>query len=198
MPLNKQTKLNLSSAQNRCTKLLFCNGYFQRKWTRWPEFKFWTRLIGFHIALIYLGNVWIQLFSLQLCVNSWPDWSFLTCYGNLSRRKKKYEFKPVKLPLKIDLESHLTRAEGLGKYISTTYMRCDQKVSKVGGRSKEKHSDSKQAAQMLYSYPLICYRLMKKERKKEKRKKGGWFSLAGFDGISTFVGYLMQNPFLYK
>ena len=28
--------------------------------------KSWTRLIVFHIALIPLGKVWIQLFSLQL------------------------------------------------------------------------------------------------------------------------------------
>ena len=37
------------------------------------EFKFWTRLIAFHIALIPLGKVWIQLFSLQLWVNSRTD-----------------------------------------------------------------------------------------------------------------------------
>ena len=34
-----------------------------RKWTRRHEFKTWTRLIAFHIALIPLGKVWIQLFS---------------------------------------------------------------------------------------------------------------------------------------
>ena len=33
----------------------------------------WTRLIAFHIALIPLGKVWIQLFSLQLWVNSRTD-----------------------------------------------------------------------------------------------------------------------------
>ena len=40
------------------------NGYHRRKWTRWQEFKSWTRLIAFHIALIPLEKVWIQLFSL--------------------------------------------------------------------------------------------------------------------------------------
>ena len=35
------------------------------KWTRRHEFKSWTRLIAFYIALIPLGKVWIQLFSLQ-------------------------------------------------------------------------------------------------------------------------------------
>ena len=44
-----------------------------RQWTRRHEFKSWTRLIAFHIALIPLGKVWIQLFSLQLWVNSRAD-----------------------------------------------------------------------------------------------------------------------------
>ena len=45
------------------------NGYRRRKWTWWHEFKPWTRLIAFHIVLIPLGKVGIQLFSLQLWVN---------------------------------------------------------------------------------------------------------------------------------
>ena len=40
------------------------------------EFKSWTRLIAFHIATIPLGKVWIQLFSLQLWVNSRADCFF--------------------------------------------------------------------------------------------------------------------------
>ena len=52
---------------------LWCNGYRRRKWTRRHEFKSRTRLITFHIALIPLGKVWIQLFSLQLWVNSSAD-----------------------------------------------------------------------------------------------------------------------------
>ena len=50
-----------------------CNGYRRRKWTRRHEFKSWMRMIAFHIALIPLGKVWIQLFSLQLWVNSRTD-----------------------------------------------------------------------------------------------------------------------------
>ena len=50
-----------------------CHGYRRRKWTRRHEFKYWTRLIAFHIALIPLGKVWIQLFSFQLWVNSRAD-----------------------------------------------------------------------------------------------------------------------------
>ena len=51
----------------------WCNGYRRRKWTRWHEFKSWTRLIAFHIALIPLGKVWIQLFFLRLWANSRAD-----------------------------------------------------------------------------------------------------------------------------
>ena len=56
--------------QRRCP---WCGGYRRRNWTRQHEFKSWTRLIAFHIALIPLGKVWIQLFSLQLWVNSRTD-----------------------------------------------------------------------------------------------------------------------------
>ena len=58
---------------NKATRCPWCNGYRRRKWTRRHEFKSWTRLIAFHIALIPLGKVWIQLFSLQLWVNSRTD-----------------------------------------------------------------------------------------------------------------------------
>ena len=51
----------------------WCSRYRCRKWTRRHEFKSWTRLIAFHIALILLGKVWIQLFSLQLWINSRTD-----------------------------------------------------------------------------------------------------------------------------
>ena len=54
-------------------EVLWCNGYRRRKWTRRHEFKSWTRLIAFHIALIPLGKVWIQLFSFQIWVNSRAD-----------------------------------------------------------------------------------------------------------------------------
>ena len=47
-------------------KIPWCNGYRHRNWTWRHEFKSWTRLIP-------LGKVWIQLFSLQLWVNSRTD-----------------------------------------------------------------------------------------------------------------------------
>ena len=57
-------------------------GYRRRKWTRRHEFKSWMRLVAFHIALIPLGKVWIQLFSLQLWVNSRTDWVLRPGWGN--------------------------------------------------------------------------------------------------------------------
>ena len=42
-------------------KCPWCNGYRRRKWTRRHQFKSWTRLIAFHIVLIPLRKVWIQL-----------------------------------------------------------------------------------------------------------------------------------------
>ena len=67
------------STFSRCP---WCNCYRRRKWTRRHEFKSWTRLIAFHIALIPLGKVWIQLFSLQLWVNSRKDYVLQPRWGN--------------------------------------------------------------------------------------------------------------------
>ena len=69
----------------RCS---WCNGYRRRKWTRQHEFKSWTRQIAFHVALIPLGKVWIQLFFLQLWVNSRADWVVQPWWGNKSRKRK--------------------------------------------------------------------------------------------------------------
>ena len=66
----------------------WCNSYRHRKWTRQHKFKFWMRPITFHIALIPLGKVWTQLFSLKLWVNSRTDWVLQPLWGNLSRRRK--------------------------------------------------------------------------------------------------------------
>ena len=67
------------STLRRCP---WCNGYHHRKWTQWHEFQSWTRLITFHITLIPLGKVWIQLFSLQLWVDSRTDWVLQPWWGN--------------------------------------------------------------------------------------------------------------------
>ena len=62
--------------------LLRCNGFRRRKWTRRREFKSLTILIAFHVALIPLGKVWIQLFSPQLWLNSRTDWVLQPWWGN--------------------------------------------------------------------------------------------------------------------
>ena len=59
--------LSLSLVEISCP---WYNGYRRRKETRRHEFKFWTKLMSFHKALIPLGNVWILFFSLWLWVNS--------------------------------------------------------------------------------------------------------------------------------
>ena len=63
-------------------RCLWCNGYRCRKWTQRCEFKSWTRMIAFHIALIPLGKVWFQFFSHQLWVNSWTDCVLQPWWGN--------------------------------------------------------------------------------------------------------------------
>ena len=86
-------------------RINWCNGYCRRKWTRRLEFKSWTRLIAFHIALIPLGKVWIQLFSLKLGSSA--------LVRQQVQEKENSELNPVKLRLKIDLVSYPARAEGL-------------------------------------------------------------------------------------
>ena len=86
----------------------WCNVY------RRHEFKSPTRLVAFHIALIPLGKVWIQLFSPQLWINSRVDYSS-ALVRQLVYEKENSEFKAVKLRLKIDLVSYPARTEGLGK-----------------------------------------------------------------------------------
>ena len=72
----------LFQSEKSHTKCPWWNGYRSRKWTRRHEFKSWTRRIAFHIALIPLGKVWIQLFSLQLWVNSRADCVLQPWRGN--------------------------------------------------------------------------------------------------------------------
>ena len=64
------------------TRCPWCNGYRRRKCTRRRKFKSWTRLIAFNIALIPLGKVWIQLFSLQLWVNNRTDYVLQPWWDN--------------------------------------------------------------------------------------------------------------------
>ena len=50
-----------------------CNGYCHRKRTQRLKYKFWARMVAFHIVLIHLEKVWIQLYSLLLWVNNWAN-----------------------------------------------------------------------------------------------------------------------------
>ena len=54
------TELTLKQCYSLKRRCQWCNWYRRRIWTRRHEFKSWTRLIAFHIALIPLGKVWIQ------------------------------------------------------------------------------------------------------------------------------------------
>ena len=68
--------------------IIWCNSYCRRKWTQRYEFKSWTKLIAFHIVVIPLGKVWIQLFSFQLWINSRADWTLEHRLGKQSKRRK--------------------------------------------------------------------------------------------------------------
>ena len=52
--LKREDESLLIANLNRCP---WCNGYRRWNWTRRHEFKSWTRLIAFHIALIHLGKI---------------------------------------------------------------------------------------------------------------------------------------------
>ena len=50
-----------------------------------------------------------------------------------------------------------------------------------------------------FSFPFLSFIMHSERERREQRDKNrlvGW--LFGIYGISTFVGYLMSNPFLYK
>ena len=100
-------------SNRRC---LWCNGYRRRKWTRWHEYKPWTRPIEFHIALIPLGKVWIQIFSLQLWVNSRADW-FFRLGEETSLREGKLWIQTCKTPLQNWPSVIYCPSGGVGEYI---------------------------------------------------------------------------------
>ena len=77
-------KLNVKKWQRsrRVKRRSWRNGYWRRKYTQLPEFKSWTKLFAFHIALIPLGKIYIQLFSLNLWLNSRVNWALYPWHGN--------------------------------------------------------------------------------------------------------------------
>ena len=52
----KNFKVTLISVPLFLRRYPWCNGYHRWKWTRRLEFKSWTRMIAFHIALIPMGK----------------------------------------------------------------------------------------------------------------------------------------------
>ena len=71
-----------------------------RKWTLLSEFKSSTKLLAFHILPLPLGMICIQVFSLQLSINSKENGFFkLGMTTNLGKGKLSNEFKPGKLRL---------------------------------------------------------------------------------------------------
>ena len=92
-------------------KCPWCNGYHRKKSTRLRVFKSWTRLIAFHIVLIPLGKVWIQLFSLQLWVNSRADWVLQPW-----SREGKLWIQTCKTPIRNWPRVISCPSRGIGKY----------------------------------------------------------------------------------
>ena len=76
---NKSVGRLLISNKNTWYYVIICklwyNSHHRRKWTWWTEFKSLTRLFVFHVGLIPLEKVWIQLFFLLPWVNSRADCS---------------------------------------------------------------------------------------------------------------------------
>ena len=54
-------------------------------------------------SMIHLGTVYIDLFSLQIWVNSRADWALYPWYGNQSRRRKTLNSYQLKSILKLTL-----------------------------------------------------------------------------------------------
>ena len=67
---------------------LCSNACHHRKWMQQPGFNSWMRLFVFPIVPISLRKAWIQLFSLQLWVNSRADYAILLWHGNQFRSRK--------------------------------------------------------------------------------------------------------------
>ena len=81
-----------SFINNSTLQRSWSNGYGRSKWTRWSELKSQTRLFEFHIVLVLLGKVWVQLFFLRLWINSRAGWAL----QQPVKKKENFDFKPVK------------------------------------------------------------------------------------------------------
>ena len=113
------------------------------KWTRRHEFKFWTRLIAVHIIVIPFGKVWIQLFSLQVWVNSMADWVLLPWWGNKSRRRKTLNSNLL------NLVTHPGRAEGLVNMVSVCVCVWERERDRDTERVRQRQRDGKRRRNQL-------------------------------------------------
>ena len=98
--------------------------------TQWSEFKFWTKLLAFHMALILLRKVGIQLFSFQLLVNSRVDWLF-NLFMTTGQGEVKVNWNDLKYHFKTYLVSHLVRAGVLSTHIYVCVCVCERERESV-------------------------------------------------------------------
>ena len=114
-----------------------------------PTFKSCPRLFAFHRALISLGKIRIQLFSLQQWVNGKAT----------SLGERKFSINNFQT----DLVSHPARVEGLGKYILYTdnFMVFVMKSNESGTNNKYGERERE------------CVR----EREKERGRKSGIYKV---------------------
>ena len=64
-----------------CVNVCVWRCWWRNKWIQLSEFRPWTRLLTFYIALIPLWSVWIQLFSLKVKMNSRTDFKLVMTTG---------------------------------------------------------------------------------------------------------------------
>ena len=123
--------------------------------------------IAFHIVF---GKVWIQLFSLQLWFNSWPDWALSPWPSNQSRRKKT-EFMCVKLHWRTDLGSHPAHADYLVNiYIHSRVCVCVYIYIYIyiythSSLDKNIRPPSKMKKNIFYNFKIMKIRFMKDKTK---------------------------------
>ena len=151
--------------------------------------------------LIPLGKVWIQLFSLQLWVNSREDLVLLLWLGNQPRRRKSKNSKPInKLKnwpcvtsclcgeivkhiriLNKNTWYHITVCKLFVLNRNTWYLVTVCKLF-IFDRNTWYHR-------------TVC-KIFVLDRNTWYHIKFGW--MVGFYGISTFVGYLTNNQFYFN
>ena len=120
------------------------------------EFKSWARLIAFHISLIPLGKVWIQLFSLQL----WVIWK-----SDLTDKMKRSFFQAVIMLILLYGCTTWMLTKRMEKKLDSNYTRTLQAIL---NKSWRQHP----IKQQLYGH-LLC--IMKTIKIRWTRYAGHWW-----------------------